>query len=42
MIRRLLIRGFPYAIFFVVSDETVTVIAVLHASRNPQYWVNRR
>lgn len=35
-VRRALIRRFPYAIFFTAKDEQVTVVAVLHARRDPR------
>jgi len=39
--RRALARRFPYAIFFDVVDNTVTVYAILHTSRNPSRWRQR-
>ena len=43
-IRRVLVRRFPYAVFFVVEDDdaTLTVIGVLHTSRDPDSWRERR
>ena len=41
-IRRALLRRFPYALMFVVeTDETVTVIACFHGSRDPAHWQKR-
>ena len=40
--RRALLRRFPYAVYFVVGDDVVTVVAVLHASRDPAEWQRRR
>jgi plasmid stabilization system protein ParE len=37
-IRRALLRRFPYALFFVVEDEILLVIACFHASRDPLQW----
>ena len=38
-IRRALLRHFPYALMFVVeADETLTVIACFHGSRDPARW----
>ena len=35
-VRRALLRRFPYSLFFVIeTDETLSVIACFHASRNP-------
>lgn len=42
-IRRLLMRGFPYGIFYVPyfnADEAI-VIACLHGARSPQVWRRR-
>jgi len=35
-IRRALIHRFPYGIFFVVSDDELVVVAVLHLARDPR------
>jgi len=41
-IRRALLRRFPYALMFVVeADETLTVIACFHGSRDPAHWQKR-
>jgi plasmid stabilization system protein ParE len=38
-VRRALLRRFPYALIFVVeADETLTVIACFHGSRDPAHW----
>jgi plasmid stabilization system protein ParE len=39
--RRALLRRFPYAVFFVASPELVSVIACLHARRDPRHWQER-
>ena len=39
--RRALLRRFPYAVFFVASPELVSVIACLHARRDPRHWRER-
>ena len=41
-IRRALIHRFPYAVYFAVEVQTVIVLAVLHASRDPAEWQRRR
>jgi plasmid stabilization system protein ParE len=41
-IRRALLRRFPYAVYFVVDEDVVIVIAVLHVSRDPAEWQRRR
>jgi plasmid stabilization system protein ParE len=40
-IRRALLRRFPYALFFVVENETLLVIACFHGSRDPMKWQER-
>jgi plasmid stabilization system protein ParE len=41
-IRRALLRRFPYALMFVIeADETLTVIACFHGSRDPAHWQER-
>ena len=34
-VRRALVRRFPYAVFFVVHDDTASVLAVFHCRRDP-------
>jgi len=33
--------GFPYAIFYEDTDETVTVYSIFHTSRDPDKWRKR-
>lgn len=41
-IRRYRLRRFTrYAVYVVVLDETLTVVAFEHASRRPGYWLRR-
>lgn len=40
-VRRVLVRRFPYSLFFVPDDEIVLVIACFHASRDPVKWRKR-
>ena len=40
--RRALLKRFPYAVYFVVGDDVVAIVAVLHASRDPAEWQRRR
>ena len=41
VIRRALTRRFPYGVFFVERERSVSVIAVAHAKRNPRVWQDR-
>ena len=41
-IRRALLRRFPYALMFVIeADESLTIIACFHGSRDPEHWQKR-
>jgi plasmid stabilization system protein ParE len=41
-VRRALLRRFPYALMFVIeADDTLTVIACFHGSRDPAHWQKR-
>jgi plasmid stabilization system protein ParE len=39
--RRALLRRFPYAIYFVATPAQVSVIACMHARRDPRMWEER-
>jgi plasmid stabilization system protein ParE len=42
-IRRALVEGFPYGVFF-ISDQSrgvTSIIACMHARRDPQRWLRR-
>ena len=40
-IRRAILRRFPYGIVFQVLDNEIVVLAVMHLSRRPNYWIRR-
>ncbi len=40
-VRRALLRRFPFALFYVVEEERLVVIACLHAKRDPDYLRRR-
>lgn len=40
-IRRALTKRFPFGVFFLLEEDTVMVLAVYHASRDPRNWKNR-
>jgi toxin ParE1/3/4 len=41
-VRRALLRHFPYALMFVLEeDDSLTVIACFHSSRDPMRWQQR-
>lgn len=37
-IRRILIHRFPFGVFFIEGENSISVLAVLHARRNPKKW----
>jgi hypothetical protein len=41
-IRRALLPRFPYLIIYEICDDLIHVLAVAHASRRPDYWIERR
>lgn len=40
-IRRAVLTGFPYSVIYATEPEGLLVIAVFHASRDPQDWRDR-
>jgi toxin ParE1/3/4 len=40
-VHRALVRRFPYGIYYVLDQERISVIGVLHARKNPQHWQTR-
>ena len=36
--RRVLLSGYPYALFYVVTETRVSVVSCFHTSRNPDLW----
>lgn len=39
--RRVLLKGFPFSVYYRPEAEGIVVFAVAHQSRNPGYWVSR-
>jgi plasmid stabilization system protein ParE len=39
--RRALLRRFPYAVYFVASPDLLSVVACMHAHRDPHRWEER-
>jgi plasmid stabilization system protein ParE len=37
-IRQAVVRRFPYSIFYFPANETIIVVSVFHASRQPKRW----
>ena len=40
-IRRALLPRFPYALVFLELQTEIRVLAIAHAKRHPNYWLNR-
>jgi len=40
--RRVNLKIFPYYLAYMILDDTIWVLAVAHAARRPEYWINRR
>jgi plasmid stabilization system protein ParE len=36
--RRCILKYFPYGLLYQVVDETISVMAVMHLQRKPDYW----
>ena len=36
--RMAIVRRFPYLLFYRFRDDSISVIAVFHAKRNPRIW----
>jgi toxin ParE1/3/4 len=40
-VRRALLRKFPYALFYLLSEDTIVVVACFHVRRSPADWQRR-
>ena len=40
-VRRALIRKFPYALFYIIGEDRIVVVACFHAKRDPIDWLRR-
>ena len=40
--RRAVIQRFPFGTYFRVEEECIVVVAVMHGSRHPKQWQQRR
>lgn len=39
--RRFILNRFPYKMVYIVQDEQVVIVALMHQHRHPDYWVDR-
>ena len=40
-LRRRLLKGFPYAVYYKVYPRITTVVGVIHGRRHPAVWLRR-
>jgi len=40
-LRRLLLVGFPYAVYYKIYPSVVSVVGVIHGHRHPNTWLRR-
>ncbi len=40
-LRRVLTKRFPFAVFYVVSPEVISIVAILHQASDPERWKGR-
>ena len=41
-LRRALVHRFPFGVFYVLTEQRIVVVAVLHAARDPRLWGKRQ
>ena len=41
-VRRAILSGFPYAVFYRIEPRRVVVLAILHTARDPRLWPRPR
>jgi plasmid stabilization system protein ParE len=41
MVRRKLVKKFPYAVLYYVRDDRVRILAIMNQKRRPFYWIGR-
>ena len=41
LLRRVLLVGYPYAVYYKVYPSVVTVVGVVHGRRHPRTWLRR-
>jgi len=39
--RRFILRTFPYHLIYRVADDKIVIVAISHAKRDPNYWLDR-
>ena len=41
-VRRCMARKFPYGVLYTIEQDYILILAVMHCSREPGYWKNRK
>ena len=41
-VHRCMTRKFPYGILYTVEEDEILILAIMHCSREPNYWKNRK
>ncbi len=41
-VRRKVLRTFRYSVFYIIGDQTVDVLAIIHQADDPKSWPKRR
>ena len=41
-VRAVAMQTFPYSLYYILENETIFVIAVIHQKRNPKVWKKRK
>ena len=39
--RRFLLKRFPYGIIYQLKEDCIFIVAIMHLSRKPNYWIKR-
>ena len=39
--RRYLLKKFPYGVIYQIKEDCIFVVAIMHLSRKPNYWIER-
>jgi hypothetical protein len=40
-LRRVLLRRFPYGVYYKIYPSTISVVGVIHGHRHPDTWLRR-
>ena len=42
VVRRKILRGFPYSIMYSIVDDSIRILAIANQKRRPFYWQDRQ